>query len=190
MNSRLKIGIGVAIAVIVLMIGIAIAQNQSGEPEMEQRTELSSSTSTTEGAEAVESADRTERPDDDSGEGGDNRRSVREVKNESSASYVAYSYETFAETDGTRILFFHDKDDEDSEKNETFIRANLKKMPGNVTFFEVDYSAEEELVKAYSISKPTIMLSFNDDEELQGIYGTPDPILQSMMMALQIAEDD
>lgn len=185
MNVRMKVTIVAGVAIIGLFyVGFLMQNNQEPEEYTENRTEISSSTSSTGNVEANETADRTNVLSDENAP--ESEWDVEDVTSDTSASYKKFDLEDFRQTEGTRILFFHDTKNDISKKMETFIKENLTNFSKDVTFFALDYKKEADLIEYYSIERPGVLIAFDQDGRIDGIYASEEPSLGAIKPALSI----
>jgi len=81
-----------------------------------------------------------------------------------SDSYVEYSEDAFANTDGKRILFFHaDWCPQCKALEQDILAADI---PSDVTIFEVDYDNSQQLKEKYGITLQTTLVSVDTDGDV------------------------
>jgi thiol-disulfide isomerase/thioredoxin len=86
----------------------------------------------------------------------------------SAGTYTAYSAEAVANTDGTKVLFFHAPWCPQCRALEASI--NDSDIPSGVTIFKVDYDTNQELRQKYGVTIQTTLVTVDDQGNLVKKY--------------------
>lgn len=98
----------------------------------------------------------------------DDTKQAQKSKQDTSATqpgaYVDYSSDAVANTDGTKLLFFHAPWCPQCQ----MVDADIKEVgvPEGVTVFKVDYDSNQELRKKYGVTLQTTFVKIDDDGNL------------------------
>ncbi len=99
-------------------------------------------------------------------------------------AYVDYSSSIIAETDGTKILFFHAPWCQQCRALESSIKSN--EIPIGVTIIKVDYDTNQALRQKYGVTIQTTLVKVDDEGNLVKKYVAYDqPNLESLKNNLQ-----
>lgn len=94
-------------------------------------------------------------------------------------AYVAFTEESFASTEGTRLLFFHAPWCPQCRALENDIEAN--DIPAGVTIFKVDYDSNQELRKKYGVTIQTTIVRVDESGNLlEKFVAYDDPSLKAI----------
>lgn len=94
--------------------------------------------------------------------------------------YVNYSATSLANTDGTRILFFHAPWCPQCRQLQASINAGP--IPSGVTIFKVDYDSNQKLRQEYGVTIQTTVVLLNaDGSEAKKFVAYDEPSLQAVI---------
>ena len=97
--------------------------------------------------------------------------------------YRQYDSQVLANTDGTRILFFHASWCPQCRALESSIQAGT--IPAGVTIFKVDYDSHQELRQRYGVTLQTTLVLLDDQENAVKKYVAYDqPTLEAVIKGL------
>jgi thiol-disulfide isomerase/thioredoxin len=101
----------------------------------------------------------------------------------SAGTYTAYSAEAVANTDGTKVLFFHAPWCPQCRSVESDILA--EGVPAGVTIIKVDYDSRQDLRQQYGVTLQTTFVEVDaGGAELQKHVAYDDPHLDAVIAAM------
>lgn len=104
--------------------------------------------------------------------------------NSETGAYTDYREGIIAETQGTKVLFFHASWCPQCRALEKSIQSG--QIPSNTTIFKVDYDSNQALRKTYGVTIQTTLVQIDDSgKELKKFVASDDPSLQAIVREIE-----
>lgn len=147
----------IAVALVVVAGGALTYTYIQNSNEAERQNAEQTNTSDSKDATDIGKPKTTEKKDAE-------RKDEQKTPSVQPGAYVDYSSDAVANTDGTKLLFFHAPWCPQCQ----MVDADIKEVgvPEGVTVFKVDYDSNQKLRKKYGVTLQTTFVKIDDDGNL------------------------